>query len=107
MQDDQTSSGLSHGQQHLEAIMKALFAVIASIVLLGAAPAYAGRDAGQLQEHWRSIEAVKKEREALARSSQATGVAGRAGPEGREGATGEPAQPKFRGSHPKDAYPRY
>lgn len=87
--------------------MKTLFALVAGIALVVSFPAFAGRDAGQLLEQQRTIEALKKQKDMEASARSAQGVAGRPGPEGREGPAGEPAKPKYRGGHPKDVYPRY
>jgi hypothetical protein len=87
--------------------MKSLYALIAGTALVVSFPAFAGRDAGQLLEQQRSIEALKQQKEMEASARSARAVAGRPGPEGREGSAGEPAKPKYRGGHPKDAYPRY
>lgn len=78
--------------------MKAILAASAGVVLLGlAAPASAGRDEAQWQQHWKSVEALQKMR------SQPTGaaVAGRPGAAAREGRA---SCPGIGSAHPKRAY---
>jgi hypothetical protein len=78
--------------------MKAYFvALTAAAILLPAVPASAGRDEAQIQQHWKFVEAQRKQ--------QAAGIAvgGRAG-DSRAAREGRAACPGIGWAHPKRAY---
>jgi hypothetical protein len=79
--------------------MKRIFVALAGVVSLGlAAPANAGRDEAQWQQHWKAVQDVQKRQTEAPRGPA---VAGRHGAAGREG---RPACPGIGSAHPKRAY---
>lgn len=72
-------------------------AITAAILLIPSAPASAGRDEAQMQQHWKFVEAQRKQ--------QASGIAV-AGRHGDAGAAreGRRACPGIGWAHPKRAY---
>jgi hypothetical protein len=79
-------------------IVKTYLGVLAAaVLLLPSAPANAGRDEAQMQQHRKFVEAQRKQQAA------GIGVAGRPG-DARAAREGRPACPGIGWAHPKRAY---